>query len=273
MTAASMTLLEQGRDVRPLPVPLVLAWQEGWRIVRHPIALVGVVLMVVVMLTEKNEGARASFELLSTGPTFFYGVFTYFAANLVASRDRRAHSGELLAATPAAATARVAGLCLAALVPALVCATFVATGHALLTMYDGYGYLAVPTFWHLAQGPLTVLGGALLGIMVARLTTIPGIALLVMLAMVTYDVWLGGDSMVRYQPLSTYVAWAAWGNGTAWAGLIPGSAFWHDVYLLGLCAMAACGAFLREAQHRGRVLALGAALTALTAVPALLQLS
>ena len=271
MTAATV-LLEQGRDVRPLPVPVVLGWQEGWRIARHPVALLGLALMAVVVLTEQGEGARARFELLSTGPTFFYGVFTYFAANLVASRDRRAHTGELLAATPAAATARVSGLCLAALVPAALCAVFVAVGHALLQRADAYGYLAVPTVWHLAQGPLTVLGGALLGIMVARLTTLPGIALLVMLAMVAYDVWLGGDSRVEHQPLATYVAWAAWGTGAEWAGLIPGSAFWHDVYLLGLCAMAACGAYLREAAHRGRVLALGALLTALTAVPAVLQL-
>jgi hypothetical protein len=142
-----------------------------------------------------------------------------------------------------------------------------------MTSNDAYGYLAVPTVWHLAQGPLTVLGGALLGVMVARSTSVPGVALLVMLAMIAYDVWLGGDAMIEYQPLATYVAWAAWGNGTEWAGLIPGSAFWHDLYLLGLCAMAACGAFLREAAHRGRVLALGALLTALTAVPALLQLS
>jgi hypothetical protein len=235
MTAASMSLLEQGREARPLPVPVVLGWQEGWRIVRHPIAVIGVLLMIVVVSTEQSVGARARFELLVTGPTFFYGVFTYFAANLVASRDRRSHSGELLAATPAAATARVTGLCLAALVPALVCAAFVATGHALLTANDAYGYLAVPTVWHLAQGPLTVLGGALLGVMVARLTSVPGVALLVMLAMIAYDVWLGGDSMIEYQPLATYVAWAAWGDGTEWAGLIPGSAFWHDVYLLG-CA-------------------------------------
>jgi hypothetical protein len=276
MTAAVSTgLLEQGHEARPLPVPVVLGWQEGWRIVRHPIAVIGVLLMVVVVSTEQSVGARARFELLSTGPTFFYGVFAYFAANLVASRDRRARSGELLAATPAATTARVAGLCLAALVPALVCAAFVAVGHALLTANDAYGHLAVPTVWHLAQGPLTVLGGALLGVMVARLTSVPGVALLVMLAMIAYDVWLGGDAMVQYQPLATYVAWAAWGTGTGteWAGLIPGSAFWHDVYLLGLCGMAACGAFLREAAHRGRVLALGALLTGLTAVPALLQLS
>jgi hypothetical protein len=272
MTAVS--LLAQGAEPRTLPVPVVLGWHEGWRIVRHPIALAGFALMLTVMGAESGSGARAAFELLSTGPTFFYGVFVYFAANLVASRDRRAHSGELLAATPAPATDRVAGLCVAALVPTAVCAAFIAVAHALMTALDVYGYQAVPTVWHLAQGPLTVLGGALLGIMVARLTKVPGIALLVMLAMVTYDAWLAGEGMIDRQPLATYVAWAAWGGtSSAWAGLIPGSAAWHDLYLLGLCAMAACGAFLREAQNRWRVLAIGAALTALTAVPAVLQLA
>jgi len=266
-------VLESGMQSRPLPVPVVLGWQEGWRIMRHPIALVGFALMVLVALAEWDQGARATFELISAGPTFFCGVFTYFAANLVASRDRRAHSGELLSVTPAAPTARVTALCLAALVPALVCAALVAVGHALLISNDGYGYLAQPTFWHLAAGPLTVLGGALLGIMVGRLTTLPGVALLVMVAMVTYDAWLSSDALLHYQPLATFVSWAAWGTGTQWAGLIPGSTFWHDLYLLGLCAMAACGSFLREAQHRGRVLAVGALLTALTAVPAVEQLA
>lgn len=266
-------VLERGEDVRPLPVPVVLGLQEGLRIVRHPVALIGFALMVVVTALEHDVSERATFELLTTGPTYFYGVLTFFAAHLVASRDRRAHTGELLRATPSEPTTRVAGLCLAALGPAAACTAFVATGDWLLRARGGYGYLAEPTVWHLAGGPLTVLGAALLGVMVARLTSVPGAPLLVMVAMIALHVWLGNADMIRYQPLGTYVGWAAWGNGSDWAGLIPGSAFWHDVYLLGLCSMAACGAFLREARRTWLVLGVGASLTALTAVPALLQLA
>ena len=266
MTAA---VLDRAREPRPLPVPVLLGLHEGRRIVLHPVALAGFVLMLVVTFSESTNGPRDAFELLSTGPTFFYGVFTYFAANLVASRDRRAGSGELLAVAPSPATTRVAGLCVAALLPALVCAVYVGVGDAVLSAQGAYE--VEPTVWHLAQGPLTVLGAALLGIMVARLTAVPGVALLVMLAMVAYDAWLS-EASFALQPLATYVSWARWGAGSAWYGLEPGSVAWHDAYLLALCAMAACGAFLREAGNRWRVLGVGAALTALAVVPALAQL-
>jgi hypothetical protein len=114
----------------PLPVAVVLGLQEGRRIVLHPIALVGLALMTVLVLVVGDNGSRDAFEVVSTGPTFFYGVFTYFAANLVASRDRRAHSGQLLAAVPSVRSTRVAGLCLAALVPTALSAAFVAAVHA-----------------------------------------------------------------------------------------------------------------------------------------------
>ena len=245
---------------RQLPVPVVLGLQEGRRIALHPVALTGLSLNVVTYVAITDNGPRDAFELLSTGPTWFFGVFTYFAAHLVASRDRRAHSGELLAPSPSPEAVRTAALCLGALVPALVCTAFVVVGHLLNLARDLY--VVTPSVWHLAQAPLSVLGGALLGIMVARLSAVPGVALLVMVAMVAWNVWVSNrpDDLA---PLGTYVSWAAWGPGTDWAGLQPGSPAWHDVYLAALCAMAATGAFLRDATRKLPVLALGSVLTAL----------
>jgi hypothetical protein len=261
-------LLERDRAPRVLPVPVVLGLQEGMRILRHPISLVGAALMITVVLTVGDNDPRDAFEATSNGPTFFFGVFTYFAASLVASRDRRAHAGELLAAAPSPAAYRVAGLCAGALVPALVCALFVVAVHA---MNQARGlYDVVPGFFHLAQGPLTVLGAALLGIMVGRLTSIPGAALLAMVAMFGWNVWTSNTGEI--QLLGTYMSWGVYAPHPGWVGMQPGSPGWHDAYLLGLCAMAATGAFLREAARPRRVLALGALLTALTAVPAYLQL-
>jgi hypothetical protein len=264
-------VLERGRARRVLPVPLVLGLQEGTRILRHPISLVGAALMIVVVVAVGDNGPDDAFNALSTGPTFFYGVFTYFAANMVASRDRRAHTGELLAAAPSPGTSRVAGLCAGALVPALACALFVVTVHA---MNHARGlYEVAPGLFHLAQGPLTVLGAALLGIMVARLTRIPGAALLVMVAMFAWNIWTSNDGAGGdIHLLGTYVSWAVHAPAPGWTGLYPGSPGWHDAYLLGLCAMAATGAFLREAARPWQVLAPGALLTALTALCAFLQL-
>jgi hypothetical protein len=262
-------VLERGRAPRALPVPVVLGLQEGRRILLHPISLLGLVLLMAAAISEGGQlGPRGAFEITTALPVFFSGVFTYFAAHLVASRDRRAHSGELLAAVPAPRTSRVAGLCVAALVPALFCAAYVLALHSYFAATGTY--VDAPSAWHLAHGPLTVLGGALLGTMVARLAIVPGAALLVMIAMVAANGWL--NSREDIQTLATFVSWPVWDEGDGWHGVQPGSAAWHAVYLAALCAMAATGAFLREARNRFRVLCIGGVFTAAAAAAGVLQL-
>lgn len=267
-----MTAVAVGADrgARPLPVPVALALLEGRRIVLHPIALVGLLLTVVTVLVVGDNGPRDAFDVPSVAPTFYYGVFVYFAAHLVATRDRRAHTRELLTATPAPGTDRVAGLCLAALLPAAICAALVFGVHAMHAARDLY--VVAPGVWHLAQAPLTVLGGALLGIMVSRWTRVPGAALLVMIAMVAANVWVS-NSGAQLAPLGTQMSWAVYtDDGREWAGLYPGSPGWHAAYLAALCAMAATGAFLRDAVRTWRVLAIGAAFSALAVSAGVLQL-
>jgi hypothetical protein len=253
---------------RPGPVPVVLGLQEGRRIVLHPLALVGLLLTVLPIVVIGDNGPRDAFDVFLIGPGSYYGVLVYFAGWFVASRDRRTRADELLAATPTAASGRVAGLCLAALAPAAVCAAVVLTTHAVQSARGLY--VVAPGAGHLAQPVVTVLGGALLGIMVARLTRVAGAAVLVMIAMIAVDVWLSaqGDGAL----LGTFMTWTVYAPGPQWTTLQPGSAGWHSAYLLALCAMAACGAFLREAAHRWRALALGAASTAAAVVAGLQQL-
>jgi hypothetical protein len=257
---------------RPAPrawaVPLVLGLQEGRRIVLQPIALLGLFLTVVPIVIIGDNGPRDAFEVFLVGPSSYYGVLVYFAAWFVASRDRRAHTGELLAAAPAPPSSRVAGLCVAALAPAVVCAAVVLSTHAANSARDLY--VVAPGAGHLAQPVATVLGGALLGVMVARLTRLPGAALLVMFAMVAVDVWL--SNLPNGALLGTFMTWTVYEPGPQWTSLNPGSAAWHSAYLLALCAMAAAGAFLRDAARPRRVLAVGAVCTAAAAVTGLLQL-
>ena len=253
----------------PWTVPLTLGLLEGRRIVLHPLALVGLVLTVLPMVVVGDNGPRDAFDVLVVGPNSYYGVLVYFAAWSVASRDRRSHTRELLAATPVLATGRVAGLCVGALAPAAVCVAVVLSIHAMQSLRDLY--VVAPEPGHLAQPVVTVLGGALLGIMVARLTGVPGVALLVMIAMVLFNAWIS-EHDAAVQPLGTYVSWATWALHPHWAGMEPGSPAWHVAYLAVLCALAACGSFLREARRPWRVVALGAGLTALAVVPALAQL-
>jgi hypothetical protein len=268
MTAA---VLDSAPAERALPVPVALGLQEGRRIVLHPLTLLGLVLTCVLAQVEGRTGAREAFETVSTAPTWFIGVLVYFAAHLVASRDRRSHSGEWLAAVPSSGVQRVAGLCLAALAPTLLSVVFVVTAHQI-NQAQGV-YVVPPNVWHLAQGPLTVLGAALLGIMVARWTRVPGVPLLVMIAMVLVNAWLNSKPDTL-QPLATYVPWAVWTpvNSRMWHGMNPGSPAWHVAYLAALCGMAASGAFLRESPNRIRVLAIGAVFTTAAVVTGLLQL-
>jgi hypothetical protein len=269
MTAVA--LLDAGPAPRSWPVLVVLGLQEGRRIVLHPVALAGAALTVAVAATQGDSGPRDAFEVVVGAPTFFYGVFVYFAAHLVASRDRRSGTGELLAPLPIEAPARVASLCLAALVPALLCAAFVLVADESSA---ARGLYAVhPSAWHLAQPPLTVLGAALLGTMVARLTAVPGVALLVMVATVLVDAWLDARP-TTIGLLATYVTWPEYGPGptSAWWGIQPGSAAWHVAYLASLCAMAAAGAFLRDARRTWLVLTVGALATAAAVATGLQQL-
>ena len=248
---------------------LVLAGQEGWRIARHPFAVVGLVWGVVVGVLLHDNGTRDAFEVVTAAVTFFLGVPVYFAANLVASRDRRAGGGELLAAAPLPERARTAALVAGSLVPFGLALAAVLCGHALLLAADAYDQVPGPE--HLLMGPLTVLGGALLGVMVARWFPLPGAAALGMVAMIAWNVAVN-NRPESVAPLGTYVTWARYQPHPDWAGFNPGSAWWHLAFLAGLCAMAAIGAFLPGAARRGRVLAAGAAVTALTVALGLVQL-
>jgi ABC-type multidrug transport system permease subunit len=269
-----MTAIElqdvSGVDREPSPV-LTLAAQEGRRLALHPVFGVLVAMWIATLVLGTN-GPRDAFEMVTSAVTWFFGVPALLLANLTASRDRRAGSTELLAASPVSARSRDVALCLAALAPAAGCAALVASAHAVLLALGQYD--AVPSVWHLAAGPLTVLGGALLGIMVARWFPVPGAVALVVVALVAWNV-AAANAAPHLQPLGTYVSWAMWpAAGTAdWAGYVPGSAALHAAYLLGLCAMAATGTFLPGARRPAVVLGIGAALTALTGVLAWAQLT
>jgi hypothetical protein len=269
---------QRGGRLAPLPqqpvaalrVAAQLAVPEAWRLIRHPVAVAGLALHLTVVATMADNGPRDAFDVSATGSTFFYGVFVYFAANLVATRNRRARSRELLGPLSAGEHERTLALCLAALGPALLNAVVVLATHLMLELRGLYE--VHPTFGHLAQGPLTVLGGALLGLMVARWAPYPGTALVVMVGMFAYNIWLSNDGTGEGGLLGTYVSWARYGPGTVWYGVHPGSPAWHDAYLLALCGMAASGALLRTTPRRWRVLWAGAACTAAAALTGWAQL-
>src|SRR4051812_14800408 len=144
----------------------------------------GVTLLVTALSLSRSPGTR--FNAVTAAPTFYAGVFVILAANLVATRDRRAGATEMLAAAPTPDLWRTLSLIIAAAAPALACA-------GLVLLADGYlratgGYVVAPSAWYLAQAPLTILGGCLLGILVARWLPYRAAPYLVVIAVVAANV-------------------------------------------------------------------------------------
>ncbi len=272
MTAPTSAVRISGaRGSRVLGTAREVGLVEGRRLMTHPIVLLGVALYCAVLVVSSGEGAGSGYGGLVTGQTFFVGVFTYFAANLVASRPRRDRCLEQHASLPAPPVARTAGLCLAALGSALLSAALLlatmawfASGRVNLPVWPSLGELATP--------PLTVLGAALLGMMVARWLPFPTASVLVMVGVVALTLFLSEGVDDRYEMLSPFVSFSLYSPDGSWLGRIPGSPGWHAVYLAALCGMAAAGALLRDARRRVLPLAAGAAFTGLAVVAGLTQL-
>lgn len=255
---------------RRLPVPVALARSQAPRLARHPILLVALAYLALVLALDVDSGPRSAFTLLTDVPTLLLGPCVFFAANLLASRERRRGNEEWLDSMPAPAAARTRAAQLAVLGPLAVATGLVAVGFVVGTATRQF--VTAPTVLEMLSGLLPLLGAGLLGVMVARWLPWPGMAALVMVALVAVHLRLDeGEGEL----LGAYVEWAAWpasGNPSAWAGLVPGSRAWHVTYLLALCAMAATGAQLGHARRRLPVLVVGGLFTLLAAVAGWAQL-
>ncbi len=250
-----------------LPVWAVLGGTELRRLVLHPVFLGCLVFVAITAGFEGAPGPREAYGMTTIVGLFFVGPFTLFAANLLASRDRRHGTEEWLSSLPAGRRDRTAAALVACAGPALVSA--VITLGVLIGFATAGRFVRQPPALELLAVPLGVLGAGLLGVMVARWAPFPGAAALVMVGLVAFHVSLKEGWVL----LGAYVEFARWGGTTdEWAGAIDGSRSWHVVYLAGLCAMAAIGALLVDVRRKLPVFLLGVAVTAVTALAGWAQL-
>lgn len=263
-------------------LPLALARLEAVRLLRHPITLLGFALwlMNAVLSVVNDQGPRPAFESVSMMLAFFPGMFLILSANLVASRDHRADSRELLAPLPGRPQERVLALVLASFVPALIglgLATALHLVHLFAGDYDRVFGIdvtwssSVPSVWHLVGGAVPLLGACLFGTMLAMWAPWRGAAVVGLVAMVAASVAV--ESVENGTMFGAATSWARWGMlSDRWAGLIPGSPAWHVLYLIGLCGLAAAAALLRVTERRTSFVLLGISSVAATVVGAIGQL-
>jgi hypothetical protein len=255
------------RGLRPSVVWPALAATEIRRLVLHPVFLGGLAFVAIAGGLEGAPGPRVAYSLVTGAVVFFVGPFAFFAANLLASRDRRSRADEWLASLPAGRRSGTAAALAACAGPAAIAA--VATSVLLTTFTLTDRLPQTPPVLELLTVPLTVLGGGLLGVMVARWAPWPGAAALVMVGLVAFHVRLAGEWVL----LGAYVEFARWGATSAeWAGVIDGSRGWHAVYLVALCAMAAVGALLVDSHRRMPLFLLGVVATAVAVLAGWAQL-
>jgi hypothetical protein len=175
----------------------------------------------------------------------------------------------MLSPVPGRPQERILALVVASLVPALVGLALLLVLHAAFLVAGSY--VVAPTVWHLLQGPVTMVGGTLLGVMVATWAPARSTAVITMVAMVAATMWLSSDSPRNlFSPVTMWALWGATGN--TWVGTYDGSPAWHVVYLVGLCGMAAAGALLRVAERRTTAVALGLAALGVAVVGGIGQL-
>lgn len=267
MTAVALSPAVPRRGVVPQ-----LALGEARRLVLHPVMLLATAFFVAGSTSSFFQGITVvqAYEMVTASISFFPGIPAVLAAHMVVTRDRRAGSLDLLSAVPARREEQVWALGLAALVPTALCLVL---NTALFTVLLAGDYFAeVPTVWHVVQGPLTVFGACLLGTMVGVWAPALLAPVVTMVALVVVHMAIAEQGAAAL--FGTAMFWVDWGpfDGSVWVGLHPGSAAWHQLYLVGLCGMALAAAVVRVAERKGTAVALGLVSVGVALVGGLAQL-
>ena len=232
------------------PVVLVLAAKEARRLVTHPATLVGWGLLTFMFAVNVADAEVISaFDMVTTGPTFYPGLFCVLAGHMVTTRDQRAGGGELLGSVPATREQRVLALLVAAWIPALIALGLNVAFRTYFVWQDVY--VEAPGAGHILQGPVTVLGGAVLGIMLGLWLPQRVVPVLAMVVLVAGSVALSSNENVGayFGPLVSWVDWGPY-EGRSWYALEAGGPGAHVVYLLGMTGLAGCAAWLRVTRRR-----------------------
>lgn len=245
------------------PVVVILAVKEARWLVLHPATIVGWGLLAVMFMIGAllDRSAIVAFDQVTTGPTFYPGLFCVLAGHMVATRDHRAGAAEMLGSVPATREQRVLALTIAAWIPAVIALALNIAIRGYFVWQDVY--VEAPGTAHVLQGPVTVLGGALLGITLGLWLPQRVVPVLAMVVLVVGAIVLANDES-RGAYFAPLVSWVDWGpyDGKKWYAVEPGNPGAHVIYLAGLSGLAAIGAWMRVGTHRLLAIAIAIAFLA-----------
>lgn len=219
---------------------------EAWRLVIHPVFLVGLGLVAILFFGPASgrldlEGAAQDGGVYLV--PFAWGAM--IAANLGALRARRHGVEELCRSLPATAATRTAGHLLSGFVALAAGSVLLALALANEVLFrDAYG---TPNLGMLTVGPLIVLGGCVLGVLTARWapSAIVGVLLVIGTFAVEGVAGSSGTSPARW--LQFWVQVVAEDGGHPF----PGPSDWHVLYLVGLVGIGATVGVARHGLTRG----------------------
>lgn len=251
---------------RAVPVPVALAGFDVRRLVPRLLTLL--VALVVWRFLSAGRPADA-YSGVNESIGFYWALMGLVVLVLVATVGGRDRELEALKALPGEARSRVHGIVLTLALAALT--VYLLAVLRLMQVRGGAYDALLPNAWELAQPAIMVLGGGLLGLLVARL--LPAWAA-VPVATVAAIVWTGALGETRdWVMLAPVVEWVQYDDSNKMAAVLqPGSFAWHNAFLLGLCGLGLVAALLREPGRRLGLVLVGAALTAGTVAAAVLAL-
>lgn len=271
------------RTVSPRSTLGTLAVIEARRYARHPLFLVGTLIVAAVSATGPDRDTSSLFHaVVPAAATGLVGIVVMWMLTRRSDAVCRAAG-----VVPVGERTRTAALAWASVVPFTVGLAWWVWAMVAYEVQpptpDGFpfgpadnaGWVGAVLF---ALGPLACVGGPLLGLLVARWTTGRGAPAITVIGVVAATIVMQGlfDPLIRARVV---MPWTYWGGPLGVEGdaermkVLPGSPYWWVVYVACLCAGGLVLALLHDHERpRGRLLGVAGALLVVAAATCLLAM-
>jgi hypothetical protein len=245
-----MTAVAERRAAPAEETLKTLARVEARRYARHPLFLLGAGALVWSSVVVSNDRDVSTSMEFTITPAFLLGLLGVLVGYQLTRS--MAPSADAVEAAPADGVVRTAALCLACLVPGVLGLAWAVWRYVTSTQdttLNGLGRITI-----VLAGAVAAVGGPLFGVMVGRWTRFPGAGLVAVVVLSGWTVLntagLIGPSgyLNNLQRLNPPMAfWITAKDVHSPYVIVGGSPWWHLVYMVLLCGLAAIAAMVHEA--------------------------